>query len=249
LQSLSEYALGVGIENRERNEWAGSPDLLITSKLGQVTDKVARMRELLQATLLTTYANYASGNYASGAAFAWATSGDPIAKVRQLILQVLQTTGQRPDVFWATPTCWELIINNAAVKKTLKGLVNFGSLEGGMITPAMFAAAIQVKEVLVGYANYAVDTSSLPTDGGVKKSEPSFGYIWEKVNSSACGVLIRGTGGGIEPAFGYTWERKNSPIVESYYDNRTKQQVWDYEHFFDPAITLNNAGAMYYSVS
>ena len=127
--------------------------------------------------------------------------------------------------------------------------MNFGSLEGGMITPAMFAAAIQVKEVLVGYANYAVDTSSLPTDGGVKKSEPSFGYIWEKVNSTACGVLIRGTGGGIEPAFGYTWERKNSPIVESYYDNRTKQQVWDYEHFFDPAITLNNAGAMYYSVA
>jgi hypothetical protein len=61
--------------------------------------------------------------------------------------------------------------------------------------------------------------------------------------------MIVGSGGGIEPAFGYTWERMNSPVVESYYENQTKSQVWDYEHFFDPAVTLNSAGGQYYSLA
>ena len=247
--SLSEYAQGVGIENREFNEWAGSRDQLITSKLDVVNGRVARMRELLQAIILTTYANYVSGNYGSGASLKWATTGTPIANMRSLVLQVRKTVGQRANKAWFTPSAWELLINNADTKMTLKGLVNFGSLEGGMVTPAMVAAALQVDEVLIGYATYATDSLASITDGAPKKADPSDGYIWESVNATAAGVLVVGTGGGIEPAFGYTFERMNSPVIESYYDNSTKSQVWDYEHFFDPAVTLNTAGAMYYSIA
>jgi hypothetical protein len=247
--SLSEYALGVGIENRERNESAISFDMLLTSKLNVVNGRVARYRELAQAKLITTYTNYPSGNYSSGAAKKWATTGTPIADMRALVLQIRKTTGQRPNKAWFTPTSWELLINNADTKMTLKGLVNFGSLEGGMVTPAMVAAALQIDEVLIGYATYATDTSSTQTSGAPGQASPTDGYIWEAVNSTAAGVLVVGTGRGIETAFGYTWERKNSPIVESYYDNATKSQIWDYEHFFDPAITLSNAGAMYYSLA
>jgi hypothetical protein len=39
LQSLSEYAQGVGIENREFNEFAGTRDQLITSKLDVVNGR------------------------------------------------------------------------------------------------------------------------------------------------------------------------------------------------------------------
>ena len=78
------------------------------------------------------------------------------------------------------------------------------------------------------------------------------GYVWDNVGDKTknyAGALVRGTGSGIEPAFGYTFERVNSPVVESWYDYATKSQVWDYEHFFDPIVTLSTAGAAYYNLA
>jgi hypothetical protein len=107
---------------------------------------------------------------------------------------------------------------------------------------------LEVSKVIVGYATNG--TPSLPgADGGKGKSALTMAYLWDSVYSACAGCAIVGSGGGFEPAFGYTWERMNSPVVESYYDNTTKSQVWDYEHFFDPAITLNTAGAIYYSLA
>ena len=245
-QSLSEYALGVAIENRERNEWAGAPEMLLTSKLTQVTDRIALYREYLQAKLATTYTNYASALRGSGAAFKWGgatPTGDPVSDMRKLILTVQSYVGRRPNVAWFTPASWELFIQNSAVLNRIK----YG---GSPITPAQMstraaAELLQVEEVLVGYAVYGTG----PGQGGVGKAALTMGYLWDSVQSSNAGCFVRGTGGGIEPAFGYTWERANSPVVESYYDNSTKSQVWDYEHFFDPAITLQAAGGIYYSIA
>lgn len=244
--SLSEYALGVQLENRERNEWAGSPDMLLTSKLMQVTQKIALYREKLQAVLATTYSNYASGLYASGASKAWGSTGDPVKDMLDLNWLIAKTNGRPGNVAWFSPAAWLLFINNAAVLNRIK----YG---GSPITPAQMstraaAELLQVEEVLVGKAVYG--TPSLPgADGAVKKSALTMAFVWDSVQSSNAGIMIRGTGGGIEPAFGYTWERMNSPVVESYYENATKSQVWDYEHFFDPAITLNTAGGIYYSIA
>lgn len=247
LQSLSEYAQGVGIENREFNEWAGTRDQLITAKLDVVNGRVARKREQLQATLLTTYSYYSSGLGLSGAAKAWGSTGDPVGDYLDMILAVRKATGQRPNKGWCTPTIWRLIRTNKAVQK----LIRYGGTPASpaQITYQAFAQLLELDEFLVGYATYATDTASLITDGAPLKSAATDGYIWESVNSSCAGVTVVGTGGGIEPAFGYTWERMNSPIVELYYENQTKSQVWDYEHFFDPAITLNTAGAMLYSIA
>jgi hypothetical protein len=247
LMELSEYAQGVALENRERNEWAGSPDLLLTSKLNVVTSRIARLREKAQATLLTTYGNYGTGLGLSGAAKAWASTGDPVADFLDMILLVRKTIGSRPQVGWCTPTAWRKIRSNKAVQQ----LIRYGGTPAtpAQITYQAFAQLLELDEFIVGYATYATDTSSLVTDGAPLKSATTDGYIWESVNSSCAGVVVRGSGGGIEPAFGYTWERLNSPIVESWYDNKTKSQVWDYEHFFDPAITLNTAGAMLYSIA
>jgi hypothetical protein len=247
LQSLSEYAQGVGIENREFNEWAGTRDQLITSKLDVVNGRVARKREQLQATLLTTYTLYGTGLGVSGAAKAWGSTGDPVADFLDMILAVTKSSGQRPNKGWCTPTAWRLIRTNKAVSK----LIRYGGTpaEPAQITQKAFAQLLELDEFHVGYATYATDTLALTTDGAPLKSAPTDGYIWESVNASAAGVCVVGTGGGIEPAFAYTWERMNSPVVESYYENQTKSQVWDYEHFFDPAITLNMAGAMLYSIA
>jgi hypothetical protein len=243
-QSLSEYALGVTIENRERNEWAGSPDMLINSKLTQVADRIALYRESLQATLATTNTNYPSTHYRSGASLKWATDGDPIIDMRTECLTVQSYNGKRPNVAWFSPAAWELLINNAQV---LKRIVYSGSVTPAQLTPQMVAALLQVDEVIIGYA--VSGTGGKGSGGGVGKATLTMSFVWDSVQSSNAGVCIRGTGGGIEPAFGYTWERANSPVIESYYENQTKSQVWDYEHFFDPAITKNTAGSIIYSIA
>src|SRR5512135_770274 len=201
--ALSEYAEGVAIDNRERNEWAGAPDLLITSKLNTVTSRVARLREKNQATLLTTAGSYGTGLAVSGAGKAWATSGDPVADYLDMILAVRKTVGQRPNKAWATPTAWRLIVTNASVRRQMKNYYGAGELPTpALIKQAAFAALIEVEEFNVGYATYSTDTAASITDGAVLSAAPTDGYIWESVYASAAGVTVVGTGGGIEPAFG-----------------------------------------------
>jgi hypothetical protein len=243
--SLSEYALGTGIENRERNEWAGSPEMLLNSKLNTVTGKIALLREKNQAVLATTAGSYGTGLAASGASKLWASSGDPVYDMRAMILEVQAQNGVRPNAVWFSPAAFELFINNAAVLNRIK----YG---GSPITPAQMtkeavAQLLQVKTCLVGYAVYG--TGGKGGEGAKGKADLTMAYLWDSVQSSNAGCMIVGTGGGIEPAFGYTWERMNSPVVESYYDNATKSQVYDYEHFFDAAVTLSTAGGLLYSIA
>lgn len=244
--SLEEYALGFGVENRELNEWAGTPDQLVNARMLQTTDSIALYRESLQATLLTTYTNYASGFYASGASKAWASTGDPVADFEDMRQVIMKANGRRPNKAWFTPSAWVLFKKNPAVLNRIK----YGGtpIDPAMVTLQMAAALLEVDEVLVGYAVYGAPSAN-GADGGVKKSALTMGYVWEKTNSCAAGLTIVGTGGGIEPAFAYTWERMNSPVVESWYNNATKETMYDYEHFFSPAVTLNSAGAILYSIA
>ena len=244
--SLSEYALGVAIENRERNEWAGSPEQLLNSKLNTVVTKIARLREKNQATLATTAGSYATGLATSGASKAWASTGDPVKDMLQLVLDVQVGNDARPNVVWFTPAAWMLWRRNKAVLDTIK----FGSSSASPanVTPELSAQLLEVDKVLVAYAGYG--TGGKGGEGGKGKADLTKAFLWDNVvQSSNAGAMIVGTGGGIEPAFGYTWERNNSPVIESYYENQTKSQVWDYEHFFDAAVTKTNAGGLYYSLA
>lgn len=245
-QSLDEYALGTQIENRERNEWAGAPDMLVNAKLFAVTQKIAIYREILQATLATTAGSYDTGNAVSGAAKAWATTGDPVADMLDLHEIILKKNGRMANKAFFSWGAWLLFINNLAVLNRIK----YG---GTPITPAQMtttaaAQLLQVDEVLVGKSVYGYPGDEGAT-GPPKRTQPTMAFVWDKVQANNAGLMIVGSGGGIEPAFGYTWERMNSPVVESYYENQTKSQVWDYEHFFTPAVTLNTAGALYYSLA
>ena len=243
--ALSEYALGVAIENREKNEWAGSPDMLLTSKLNTVDSKIKLLREYNQAVLATTNGSYLSGLSTSGAGKAWASTGDAVKDMLDLILLVQSYNGVRPNVVWFSPAGWSLWRRNKSVLDLLK-------YQGTPISPAQVtqqgtAALLEVSKVVVGYA--VSGTGGKASGGGVGKASLTMSYIWDSVQSANAGCAIVGTAGGIEPAFGYTYERDNSPVIESYYENQTKSQVWDYEHFFDPAVTLNSAGGQYYSLA
>jgi hypothetical protein len=242
-QELYEYALAATVENRERTEYAGSPDDLVNGRLLQVQDKLALYREYLQCVAVTTTTNYASGYYTSGAGKAWATTGDAVKDMESLIDDVTKANGRRPNVGWFSPASWRLFKRNKAVLDTF--------IAGGTpMTPAKLtlqaaAGLLELDEILVGYAVYGTGISQ----GKVKGTALTMGYLWDSVQSSNAGVLIRGNGTGQEPAFGYTWEKQGTPIVESYYENQTKSQIWDVEQFYNPAITLNTAGAMYYSIA
>ena len=116
--SLSEYALGVAIENREKNEWAGSPEMLLNSKLNTVASKIALLREKNQAVLATTNGSYASGLSTSGAAKKWGgatPTGDAVKDMLDLILLVQSYNGVRPNVVWFSPAAWSLWRRNPAV--------------------------------------------------------------------------------------------------------------------------------------
>ena len=245
--SLSEYALGAALENRERNEWAGAPDMLLNGKLNVVAGKIALLREQSQAVLATTNGSYLSGLSISGASKAWASTGDAVKDMLDLILLVQSYNGTRPNKVWFSPAGWSLWRRNKAVLDLLK--YQGTPLNPAQVTQQGTAALLEVQEVLIGYAVVGTGSGSAITDGGKNKSALAMSYLWDSVQSANAGCMIVGSGGGIEPAFGYTWERMNSPVVESYYENQTKSQVWDYEHFFDPAVTLNSAGGQYYSLA
>ena len=243
--SLSEYALGTAIENRERNEWAGNPEMLLVSKLNTVASKIALLREKNQAVLATTNGSYLSGLSTSGSSKAWASTGDAVKDMLDLILLVQSYNGVRPNKVWFSPAAWSLWRRNKSVLDLLK-------YQGTPIAPAQVtaqgtAALLEVSECLIGYAVYG--TGGKGGEGGKGKADLTMAYLWDSVQSANAGAMIVGTGGGIEPAFGYTYDRLNSPVVESYYENASKSQVYDYEHFFDAAVTLTSAGGQYYSLA
>jgi hypothetical protein len=242
--SLSEYALGFNVENREINEWAGNSSQLLVARQTTLTEKIRLYREYLQMVLATTVASYATNFALSGASKAWATTGDPIKDMLQSIALVRKTNGKNPDVVWFTPTAWYLFCNNTIVKNTIK----YGGTESA---PAQLyvggesavARLLGVKQVVVAWASYTTGT-----DGGFLQAAGTDAWLWESVNSACAGCAITGLGWGV-PSFGYTYERLNSPIVESWYDNSVKSMKYDSEHFFDPAVTKTDGGAMYYALA
>ena len=246
--ALSEYALGVAIENREKNEWAGDPNMLLTAKLNTVDSKIKLLREYNQAVLATTNGSYLSGLSTSGSSKKWGgatPTGDAVKDMLDLILLVQSYNGVRPNVVFFSPAAWSLWRRNPAVLDLLK--YQGTPISPAQVTQAGTAALLEVSKVLVGYG--VSGTGGKGSGGGVGKATLTMSYIWDSVQSANAGCAIVGTAGGIEPAFGYTYERDNSPLIESYYENQTKSQVWDYEHFFDAAVTLTSAGGLYYSLA
>lgn len=242
--SLSEYALGFDIDNREINEWAGASGQILTTRQRYLDNKIALVREQNQMTLATTDTLYASGFSLSGASKAWATTGDAMRDMLQLIALVRKTNNQQPDVVWFTPTAWYLYCNNVSVKTSIK----YGGTPekpaqlyvGG---EAAVAQSLGVAKVVVAWASYAYGS-----EGGFNQTPATMDYLWESINGACAGAMITGLGWGV-PSFGYTYERLNSPIVESWYDNAVKSMKYDTEHFFDSAITKNDGGAMYYELA
>jgi len=244
--SIDQYAEGVAIPQEDLNEWAGAPEMLVNGKILTVTARINLYREYLQAVACTTTTNYASGHYISGAAYAWATTGDPVKKAWDAQELILKKNGRFGNVAFFSWGAWTLFINNASVLKRIK--YGGSPIAPSQLTPQAAAQLLHVDEVLIGGAVYGVG-SAVGSDGGVGKSSLTKAFLWDSVQSNNFGILIRGAGSGIEPAFGYTWVRMNSPIVESYFENQTKSMVYDQQHFFTPAVTANEAGVLIYSIA
>ena len=238
--SLSEYALGFDIDNREINEWAGTGDQILVGRQKTLDSKIALVREQNQSILATTTGSYTTGYAMDGAGKAWATTGNPITDCIQLINLVRKSNGQVPDLFWFTPTAWWLFTNNQKVIDRIKfGGTPMAPADLYIAGQAAVAKLLGVKKVLVAWAVFGTGGT-----GGFNQADLTMDYLWENVNGACAGCCITGLGWMV-PSFGYTYVRLNSPIVESWYDNSVKSMKYDTEHFFDAAVTKTDAGGVY----
>lgn len=239
--SLSQYALGFEVDLRELNEFAGTPDQYLTGKQNMVMQSLKLQRENAQAVLATTSSGYASGFAVSGASKKWASTGDPYQDIRQGILQVQKQNGRRPDTIVFSPAAWELFVANAAILDRIK--YQGTNANPANVTTNMIAQLFQIQTVEVGYA-----ASGTGSGGGKGQADLTMGFVWDSVQSA--NVVIAITGRGLQiPAFGYTYEKKDSLKVESYYLPQTQTQNYDTSMFYDPFITLTNAGFLYYGLA
>lgn len=239
--SLSQYALGFEVDLRELNEYAGTPDQYLTAKQNMVMQSLTLQRENAQAVLATTSSGYASGFAVSGAQKKWGSTGDPYVDLRAAILQIQKQNGRRPDTIVFSPAAWELLVANGAILDRIK-------YQGTNVAPAnvttnMIAALLQIQTVEVGFA-----ASGTGSGGGKGQADLTMGFVWDSVQSA--NVVIAITGRGLQiPAFGYTYEKKDSLKVESYYLPQNQTQNYDTSMFYDPFITLTNAGFLYYGIA
>ena len=238
--ALSEYALGFDVENRELNEWAAGSEQLLVGRQNMVNGKIALLREYNQSVLATTTASYATNFALSGAGKLWATTGDPIKDMLQLIALVRKANSQQPDLVWFTPNGWYLFTNNVNVINRIKyGGEPADPAQLYTAGEAAVARLLGVNQVKVAWASDVTGTA-----GGFNQAAGTPEWTWEITNGACAGCCITGLGWQV-PSFGYTYERDNSPIVESWYDNSVKSMKYDYEHFFDAAVTKTNGGAVY----
>lgn len=241
--ALSEHSLGFHIDRLELSEWAGSADQLLVTKQGQVDDAIALDLEIQQAQLATTVGNYANG-YSYNAAKANtgmdSTEIDLYELIDNALLAVLLATGKRPSVMTLSPKAKHVIGANQSILDRMKyqGM----PADPAKVTLQTIANMFDIKTVQVAEA--VVDQGS---GGGVDQATNTPGFVWDTVGTTSGNIALAVAGKGWgEMSFGYTYKKKGSPIVESYYENRTKTQNYDSEHFHDAMLVKNNAGFLIY---
>lgn len=243
--SIDEYAEGFDIDDREVNEWAAGGDQLLTARQNTVDSQIGLKMESLIMTLMTTYANYASGFYFSGASKDWTNSGDPVKDMLQLVSLVRKQNAQISGLkAWFTPTSWYLFTNNLSTVNRIKyGGTPIDPAQLYVAGEAAVAKLLGVDEVKVAWASYRYGTT-----GGFKQTTGTADWLWESVGNACAGVCVVGAGWMV-PSFGYTYRRKGTPYVQSWYDNSVTSMKYDTHNIKTPAITKNDGGALYYNLA
>ncbi len=240
ITSLSEHSLGFDIDRQILDEWAGTVDQLLLSKQSQVSGGIGLDRELQQAQLATTPAHYATG-LATTPSVAWSDNGDAYADIDDKISAIVAACGRFPSVMTISYGAYRLLKRN----KSILDRIRYQGTQGApaKVTTDTLSALFDIPLVQVGRA-----ILGLGTEGGVNQTALTKTFVWDHFETNCVALAVTGLGWQ-ELSFGYTYQKNLSPIVESWWDNRTKSQNYDEQHFFDALGVSNEAGGLLYGMS
>lgn len=239
IASLSEHSLGFDVDRQILDEWAGTPDQLLISKQRKVSAGIAMDRELQQAQLATTPANYGTG-LATTPTAKWSTVGDAYVDIDNRITDIIKACGQRPTGMTISYGAFLLLKRNKAILDRIR----FQGTQGApaQVTVATLAALFDMPDIKIGMGIVGDGTG-----GGKNQDDLTNAFIWDYFQANCVALAVKGLGWE-ELSFGYTYAKKNSPIVESWWDNKTKSQNYDEQHFFDALVVSDIAGGLLYGM-
>jgi len=201
-------------------------------------------RERAVATLVTTAGNYASGNSETvgGGAAKWdyksagVSAIDIIGAIKAKMEVVRAKIGKDPNAFWCSKKVWRAIEENTKVWDRMK--LAPSSTTPLLISPAAFAAAIGVPEIIIADAVYSTDGATL-TDvwgdaAGLRYAEPNPG----EVESPTFGFLA-------SERFSTTGETDVFGFVSTEVTERGKIEIINYTELYKPWVAMNTAAYLW----
>ena len=215
----------VPIENLQDAAQVPGIDLASRSVKG-AQDTIALEKELKQAKLATTQANYDNANVVSLAGNnRWDNeNSDPANDVAAGVARIRSQIGRRPNVAIVGAEVYD-----KALKHHPKILDRIKHTSRDTVTADLLASLWDVKSVFIGDSISFDDAGETATD------------VWgENV------VLAYTEQGSVDmgrPSFGFTYQLNGSPSVEmTYFDERSRSYIYPVVDCYKPAIVGKDAG-------
>jgi hypothetical protein len=192
---------------------------------------IALSKEVDQATLATTAANYPAANVmALTAANNWSSAaGSVVANIEDGKEIIRETCGQYPNVLLLSAVAYRAAKTNAAL------VARFQYTSHESITPDMMASFFDIEKVVVGRGVTA---------------DPNTGVFSDIWGNNAVLAYAPQTPGGLEqPSFGYTYTMRGNPMVEvPYFDNQAKSWIYGVTLERVPLLTGISSGVLIQNV-
>lgn len=238
------HALKDSVPRESQTDSLPQFDLLADTTMN-LTDKVALNQEV--AAVAAIDAGLTGTSLAAQTATPWNNDdNDPVALIKAQGLLIAQRTGKRPNKFFVCADAWSAITLNNNVRALISGAPN---LAAAAISPAQFAALIDVDEVVVARATkntaHQGQTASMswvwaqravlavvPQAPGRRMMALGYHFVWRRALAALAGGTVQGAGNGFQ-------------FVERYYWQPLKADVVEVHKYYDPRIVAAGAGCLF----
>ena len=201
------------------------PGINLASVAVDGASKIIKLgKEIAQATLATTAANYDVNNKVtlSGNSQWDHAESDPTTTIATAVAAVRKATGMRPNTVVMGGEVFDIVKVNVKILERIK----YTSREAA--TPELLATLWNVKHVYVGDAIYTDDKGQ---SKGVWGDHVVVAY-------TAVGTMQMG-----EPSFGYTYQLMDYPTVEMpYFENNERSWMYPVCEAYEAQIVGKDAG-------
>lgn len=220
-----------------------SPTQQRTDSVMTITNQLVVEHEKTVASIVVDTTNYAAAHIldVNTASIAWdAATGDPIADITNMAMEVVKQTGRFPNVLWFDPNAWLAILKNANFRA--KYLPTFN----GAITETIFADLLPF--------NVQVVVCMAPELTSAAGMTETMAFTWASSSTERCGLLYVAPGPSLyNPSALYTfgWNLPGSLegfITGSWFENGTGgvygADVLETDWFYDVRATGTYGGLL-----